>query len=66
MNLQNNVARCHGHTPHGDPRPLAICRDCERYLQRTTAAKLTPWLKLDEPKQIGSDRMCVHRIPAAD
>ena len=66
MNLDHTVKRCHGHTPAGDARPLAICRDCERFLQRTTAAKLTPWITPGEPKQAGADRICVHRIPAAD
>lgn len=56
----------HGHTPHGEARPLADCRDCERWLQRTTAGKATGWLEPVPMKLVGLDHVCTHRIPAAD
>ena len=66
MNLPQSVQRCDGYTPVGGARPLAICRDCDRWLQRSTAGSQTPRLTPPPPQMIGLDQICVHRIPGKD
>ena len=47
MPLAPDAPRCHGYTPAFWPRPVEMCRSCQRYTESTTAAKLTPWLHAD-------------------
>ena len=58
MNLPNDVARCHGITAGGTDCQRRA--QCERWLNRTTAAKTTPWLP---PPQSEPRHPCVFLIP---
>ena len=44
MPLQPGVARCHGYTPAYAAQPVQMFRGCARYIERTNAGPLTPWV----------------------
>ena len=57
MNLPNDVSRCHGITAGGTDCQQR--RQCERWLQRSTAGMRTPWIG---PPVVDAKRPCEHQI----